>query len=231
MSLRGFLLFFCVFGFLHSCKNDTVVPADAGYNYFPVNVGHYCVYDVDSVVYDDFEHDTDYYHYQIKEVLESVYSDNEGREAIRVERYKRSNDTLPWVISRVWTFCRTQTTAEKIEENERFIRLTFPVRKDKQWNGNAFNTIGEWKYKYTSVDDPFMLNNLSFDSTLLVVQKNESNLLNHRYYEERYAKKVGMIEKNVIDVYDDTLIIGVPVINRIYGGVQYSIKLTEWGQQ
>lgn len=224
-----------VSAFVFSCKKDEPVPENAGYNYFPNALGHYCIYEVDSTVYDPFQHDTDFYRYQVKEVIESYFTDNEGRQAMRVERYKRPYidtvpyDSLPWAISRVWTFVRTASEAEKVEENQRFIRLTFVPRVSKKWDGNAYNTIGEWKYKYTAVDEPYSINTLHFDSTALVVQKDDENLLESRHYSERYARNVGMIEKKVIDVRDTALVIGVPVANRIYSGVIYNIRLVDWG--
>ncbi len=73
------------------------------------------------------------------------------------------------------------------------------------------------------------MNSFAFDSTTLVEQKKDINGLNHRYYAERYAKNVGMIEKNVIDVTDDTIIGAIPVLARIYSGVIYNIKLVDYG--
>ncbi|MCX6312872.1 MAG: hypothetical protein NT084_14710 [Bacteroidetes bacterium] len=225
------LAFLCI----SSCKKDEATTIDGGYSYFPNAIGHYCIYEVDSTIYDNFNHDTVLYRYQIKEVIESYFTDNMGRTAMRVERYKRPYiDTiayanLPWTLSRVWAFTRTNSVAEKLEENQRFVRLAFVPRIGKKWNGNEFNTIGEWDYKYTQVDEPYLINAMSFDSTLTVVQKDEENLLNKRYYVERYARHVGLIEKNVIDVADDSLVIGVPVLNRINVGVIYNIKLVDWG--
>ena len=221
------------FFLLNACRKDEKVP-DAGYSYFPDNVGHWCIYDVDSTVYDSFSHDTLYYHYQVKEVIQSYYTDNSGRQAMRVERYKRMyNDTvsiesLPWTISRVWSFIRTSSEGEKVEENQRFIRLTFVPRKGNKWDGNLYNTIGEWKYKYTEVDEPYSVSNMHFDSTLNVLQKLDTNMLNYRIYNERYARHVGLIQKDVIDVYDDVLNT-TTVLNRIEGGVIYHIKLLSWG--
>ena len=220
-----------------SCKKDQAVTEDAGYSYFPNEIGHYCIYEVDSTVYDDFNHDTLFYRYQIKELIESYFTDNEGRQAMRIERYKRPYidsipyDQLPWTISRVWAFVRTSSHGEKVEENERFIRLAFVPRKDKKWNGNAYNTIGEWEYEYESVDLPYSINSFAFDSTLKVVQKDETNLLKRRLYTERYSRHVGLIEKNVIDVSGDpdTLIFFPPVVDRIFSGVIYNIKLVDWG--
>lgn len=229
------LLFFAALAV--SCKKDQSAQQDAGYSYFPDQIGHYCIYEVDSTVYDDFNHDTVVYRYQVKEVVESYFTDNEGRQAMRIERYKRPYidtipyDQLPWTISRVWSFVRTASAAEKVEEDQRFVRLTFVPREGKKWDGNAYNTIGGWEYEYESVDMPYSVNTLNFDSTLQVIQKDETNFLQRRYYSERYARHVGMIEKNVIDVSGDpdTLIVFPPVVDRIYSGVIYNIKLVDWG--
>ncbi len=221
----------CSFG---SCKNDEPVDADIGYGYFPTKVGHWVIYEIDSTVYDDFDGDTDVYRYQVKEILESEFTDNEGRPSVRVERYRRNYDSsvaydsLPWYLSRVWSFTKTTTTAEKFEENQRYIRLAFAAVDGKSWDGNAYNTMGQWNYKYTDVDQPYSMGAFAFDSTCLVEQKKEINLINHRTYYERYAKNVGLIEKNVIDVHD-TGFAAMPVINRIHDGVIYNITLVDYG--
>jgi hypothetical protein len=217
-----------------SCRKDDAVETDIGYGYFPTEIGHWVMYEIDSTVYDDFEGDTDVYRYQVKEVLESEFLDNEGRPSIRVERYRRNfdpllpYDSIPWYLSRVWYFTRTAAHAEKMEENQRYIRLAFAAADGKTWDGNAYNTIGAWNYKYVDVDVPYSIGAFAFDSTCLVEQKKEINLINHRTYHERYAKNVGLIEKNVIDVHD-TGFAPVPVINRIHDGVIYNIKLVDYG--
>ncbi len=233
LSTRIFFVLTAAFFLISSCKKDQAIP-DTGYSYFPDNIGHWCIYEIDSTIYDDFNNDTTYTRCQVKEVLESYFTDNSGRRAIRVERYYRPYiDTvpyanLPWTLSRVWAFVRTPSAAEKVEEDQRFIRLAFVPRKDKKWNGNAYNTIGEWSYKYKSVDEPYTINSMTFDSTLNVLQKVDTNLLNYRIYNERYARHIGMIEKNVIDVADDVLAPS-SVLTRINSGVIYHVKLVAWG--
>lgn len=227
MACTGFVLA------LDSCKKDD--PAvDLGVTYFPDNVGHYVVYEVDSTVYDDFNHDTDIYRYQVKELIQSEFTDNEGRRALRIERWiKNYNDTIPyssmpWTLSRVWYAVRTLTQAERVEENIRYIRLVFPVKENTTWNGNAQNTIGEWDYEYENVDEAFHAGNMHFDSTLTVIQKNEINLLEHRYYRERYARHIGLIEKSVIDVRD-TALDTLPVLDRIVSGYKLNYTFVESG--
>lgn len=223
-------LMFCA---LPGCQQEEV-DTDIGWGYFPTEIGHWVVYEIDSTVYDDFTGDTFYYRYQVKELLESEFIDNEGRLSVRVERYRRNYDSIlpydsiPWYLSRVYAFTRSNGWAEKLEENVRYIRLAFPVEQGKTWNGNAYNTIGQWNYKYRAVDEDYTIASFALDSTLLVEQKNEINLISHRVYKERYAKNIGLIEKNVIDVRD-TGFGSVPVLNRIYSGVIYDVTLVDYG--
>jgi hypothetical protein len=220
---------------LSNCRktNSTV---DLGYTYFPNSVGHYCIYEVDSTIFRDFYQDTVHSKWQQKELIHSYFTDNEGRQTMRVEQYTRKYcDSIPienvsWVLYRVISFTRTGTTAERVENNQRFISLSFTPRIGKKWNGNAFNTIGEWDYKYVDVDVPYSLDSGNFDSTLLVQQKLDTNRLSYRAYTERYARHVGLIERNVIDVESTSLCCG-SVLTRINNGVMVTIKLLSWGDQ
>ena len=222
---------------LYSCKKDDPVLPDTGLNYYPQDVGRYVIYDADSIVYDDFENDTDVYRFRLKEKVHSVFLDNEGRPSLRIERYIKnyndsvSYDSMSWVLKDVWYATVTSTRAERIEENQRFIKMIFPVRPDKTWNGNAFNTIGAWDYEYSEIDVPWSANGLTFDSTAEVIQKNDQNLIEKKFYRERYARNVGLVHKEVVDIYDTTLNLFVPLENRIKGGVKYSLTARQYGYE
>lgn len=229
----GYLLLFCVS--LYACSKDMVITQDIGYNYFPVKVGKYVVYDVDSILYDRFKHDTTVYKYQIKEQIDSVITDNSGRSTLKIIRYiKKFSDTLsydsmPWKLKDVWMANRTETTVEQVEENIRLVKLIFPVRQDKIWNGNAYNFNESIDYQYTDVDVSDKYGNLYFDSTLFVTQINNENAIEKQYYVEVYARNVGMIYKQIIDVSDTTILPGVPVVNRIVEGIQYKMTIHSYG--
>jgi hypothetical protein len=187
------------FIFFTSCKKE-VVPEhiDFGYTYFPVNISHYIIYDADSIVYNDFTGTVDTFSFEVKHYFESEFIDNSGRTCQRIEIYKRNNDTLPWQIKHVWHSIRTEYTAEVVEENIRYIKLSFPVKKFKKWNGNAYNTEGEQIYKYISVDEPYANKYLYFDSTLTVLQKDDSTLINTDYAAEIYARNIGLVYKKYL---------------------------------
>jgi hypothetical protein len=200
--MKNFISFF-FFGFLllagASCKKEKDPAPDMGYNYFPEKPGKYVVYDVDSFYYDDVTFSIDTFKFQIKEKIESVYSDNQGRPTLRLERYvKYHNDTVPysamsWTLKDVWAANRLATTAEKVEENVRYIKLAFPVRDGQQWNGNAQNTYGTQNYTYQYFDQPRTIAGVAFDSVLQVNQQNYETLISKALFIERYARRTGMV--------------------------------------
>ncbi len=218
-----------------SCKKkqEEEILVDLGQDYFPVKVGNYIVYDVDSVAYSLLLHDTIISKYRIKEEIDTLFEDNSGRQTIRLVRYKKNfsatipYDQMSWKVQDVWMANKTNTTAEVVEENVRFIKLIFPVANAKTWNGNAQNTQPEWKYKYENTDAPLTINKLNFDKTVKVTQRFSSSLIHYQSYVEKYARGVGMIYKEKIDVKSNT-ISSVPILNRIEEGIVYKMNVVEY---
>ena len=195
-----------------------------GYNYFPNNIGHWVVYQVDSLVWDGNNSGfLTTYHFQIKEIIESNFNDNSGRPTQRIERYTRACDTCDWVIKNVWYSNLTKSSAEKVEENNRYIKLIFPVKLNSTWNGNAYNSLGEWDYSYTSVNVNAKVNTNSFDSTATVLQYADSNMIVKDFSTESYAKNVGLIYKCFYHQEID------PTNGKITNGVKYYYSLLTWG--
>ncbi len=251
MKQFAFIFFIiAIFSFeFFSCSKDPSPTPDMGYNYFPNQVGKYVVYDVDSI-YKDIRTDT--FKFQIKEKIESIFMDNQNRPTIRLERYKKNyNPSIPyssmaWIFQNVWTENRTNTTAEKVEDNIRYIKLAFPIKQNQSWNGNAQNIFDKWTYTYDYFDVAKSVGNLQFDSVLQVNQfDDESQVLTQRqFYVEKYARNVGMIYKKIIDVESQpnsiwpTLPYGQdsiaaffskPILQRITFGLQYTATVNSYG--
>lgn len=206
-----------------SCKKDKVLPpVDMGYNYFPINIGHWVAYQVDSIVWDDFTQRVDTFHYQIKEVVESEFTDAEGRNTQRIERYIKTTDTSSWQIKNVYYWNRTPAIAEKTEQNVKYARLIFPVVKNEKWNGNMYNVFESQNYKYAYVDKPDDYSGISFDSTLSVLQKDEEYAISKDYQEEIYARNVGMIYKRYTSI-------STKPTGEITKGVDYQYVIISYG--
>lgn len=190
--------------FLFACKKDaeTIVPTK-GYSYTGLEVGNYVIYDVDSIFYDDFDQSVNPFYFQIKEVVDSKYIDGEGEEAFKIIRYKKDTAVSPnWELQVVWNAKMTNTTFQKVEDNKRYIKMVFPVKVDKTWNGNSMNNDVAWEYKYLSVHQPETIGSIALDSVATVTQFDDEGaiLIQRQFYQEKYAAKVGMVYKKVIDV-------------------------------
>lgn len=179
---------------LYACKKNKEEPVDFKYAYTPEQVGHYCIYDVTTIQHDHAVGKHDTLHYQLKEKIESVFTDAEGRPSLRIERSRKTAGGS-WYVTDIWYATRTTTRYEKVEEDERFIRLAFPVREGVKWNGNAYNQREEWKYAIADVDVPRNIGGLDFSQTALVKQRDELNFVQRQLSTEVYAKNVGLVSK------------------------------------
>ena len=233
----------------HSCKKEKDPDPDMGYNYFPNQVGKYVIYDVDSFYYNDFNVPLtiDTFKFQVKEKIQSTYLDNQNRTTLRLERYVRFYNLLvpyssmPWVLRDVWAANRTATTAEKVEENERYIKLAFAVKQDQTWNGNAQNTLGEQTYSYTFINQPRTIGGTSFDSVLQVNQLDDASIIHKKYSIEKYAKRIGLVYKQVIDIESQpdptwtaavtSAFLGQPIMTRVTSGHQYTYTYNSSGTE
>src|SRR3954469_3673809 len=231
----------------YSCKKDKEQEVvDMGYSYFPDQAGNYTVYDVDSFFYNDFTDHIDTFKFQLKEKIESIFQDNQNRPTMRIESYVRFYNpivpypSIPWKLRNVWTANLTTSTAEKVEENRRFIKLVFPVTTKSSWNGNAQNTLDPLNYSYLFVDLPRSIGKANFDSVLQVNQQDVTNLISKKFYIEKYARHVGLVYKHVIDVQSqpdgvpDSLLpiwIATPIMKRVDAGIQYIMTINSYGHE
>ncbi len=190
-------------------KTDNFV-LDYKYEYFPFDSGRYWIWEVDSIIFEPLGSGlvrSDTLKVYIKEVVESIYTDNAGRPTARIERYQSYTEDYNWFITDVWFANRTRKTGEKIEENLRFVKLLFPPKKNQTWNGNQYLQFTEniewlkgWVYEVTLLDVPAIYNAVNFDSTITVLQRDSENLIAKTYATETYAKNVGLVYKEWLNL-------------------------------
>ena len=217
-----FLIIFSVSAILIQCKKETLPPVDFHHDYFPLEIGHYLIWDVDSVVYDDFTGTVDTFYYQVKELVESEFVDGDGLASYRLERYIRFDHEEEWSIKNIWKARIDGARALKTEENITFIKLAFPPENNKTWDGNAYNSLNEQQYVFRSVHEPFLINGLPVDSTVTVLQRDFETLISEDYQLEVYAKNFGLIYKKYVELTKE-------VDGTIIRGVDYSYTLQLYG--
>ncbi len=208
-----------------------------GLEYYPTAKGKFVEYDVDSTVYVELPKSVVYYKYRIKEKIADSFTDNEGKPAIRLERYiKKYNatkpyDSIPYTVKEVWLVNATNKSIQVVEGNVRYTKLIFPIQQNATWNGNVQNTIGEWQYTYDYIDKTETINGKTLDKTLLVKQYFLPTEISYKNYSEKYAKGVGLVYREISDVTSNTVVMGVNILDRIEKGVIYKQKLINYGYE
>lgn len=205
MKKLFFILFLGLIVFFFSCKKEEkeVVKLNSGYNYTGLIVGKYVIYNVDSTFYNVPFNIVETYHFQLKELVESKYIDAAGKDAYRIVRFKKDTTTSPdWIHQVVWNATSNTSNFQKVEDNVRFVKLIFPIKQSKIWNGNSMNTLSAWEYEYTSVHQPELIGTTTLDSVTTVTQFDDENeiLIQRQFYQEKYAANIGLVNKRIIDI-------------------------------
>lgn len=229
MRLTACLLFLVL---LYSCDKEEKLSSTLNNDraYFPLERGHWVEYEVDSIIHNDIDDrflvDTsiDYYHFYIREVIDSSFTDGEGDTAWSVSRFRRDADSLPWRFMALWTAKLNMNSAERVEENQRYVKLHFPFNDKAEWNGNAYNSYQEELYTYDDLFDDKTVNGYSFDSTVTVVQNDFVSSINRIYKIEQYASGVGVIYKQTDSVRTANTPTGMIILN----GYEYKVRVTDY---
>lgn len=183
-----------------SCKKDNSV--DFHYDYFGLEQGRFVIYDVLEMVHDDAlgQHDT--LSYQLKTYWADTIMDNEGRIAREFWRYKRDSDTMPWVLTDVWTgIIDGGVRGELIEENQRVVKLIFAPTLQKSWDANAYNMFPALDCYYRDINRDTIVGGIPFDSTLVVEQETFYSLIDSVRKYEVYGNNVGLIYRHFRDLH------------------------------
>jgi hypothetical protein len=225
--LLPFLLLLTAFTVLYSCKKDN---GNDGYyteptrGYFPLQLGRYIIYDVDSTIWTDFNCTKKTSHMQMRYTVSDTFTDFAGRPSFTVDVHQRAsvsgNDTGLWQVSQVFYVTPTTSGIDVVMNNLRMEKLIFPVTDNGTWIGNRnidtsvtdFKFYGNWIYKYSSLLQPYNNGRATFQNTVTVDAVDQKtgdpdsapNAYGDRtYMREVYGYDVGLIYRELTRwVYD-----------------------------
>lgn len=166
------------------------------YQYYPLKVGDYRIYNVDSIPYTEGDKPLDTIHSQVKEVLQSTYTDATGEQMYRVEVYRRNNESAPWQIMHVYATGRPTYYADVVDNNQRVVKLEFPITEGHSWNANKYNTSDSARLftsKILQAHRPYATANKTYDSVAVVEVKNDQDFVTKNYQAECYAASYGLV--------------------------------------
>lgn len=198
------------------CKKQTDSYTAQSYKqYYPLTVGKYMLYRLDSLVFVDFDSKQEIHSYQAKDLVDEEMTDNIGRKSFRIRRMIRNLDgTGEWRDIATFMATPLDHSLEYVEENQRYIRLKDPVREGFYWDGNSYIDLTDelsylqfWDYNYKDVGQAFSTNDTDFNNTITVLHVDESSgdvelfpnsFASKDYSVEVYSKDLGLVYKDLV---------------------------------
>ena len=193
---NNFIILFLII--ISSCKPINYIDEDYHSKYFPIELNQEKEFLVTNINHSSFGKDTVTYY--LKEVISEKFLDLEGDSAYRIERFWKTDSMDNYEIKDIWVANKSLNFAQLVEENIRFTKLIFPFDVNVVWDGNAFNNQQSQEYRIESINIPYNVNGLSFDSSITVIQNYKSNLLEYENSKEIYVIGVGLVYKEDIEV-------------------------------
>jgi hypothetical protein len=183
-----------IIGFLfQSCNDSTKEPVDA-YDYFPLTVGHYMIYDVQETVYSSGQKNPVISAYQEKDEVSRVTSGTDAGETYIVSRSTRKTSTDSWQKIKEYSIKQFPDKLIFNIDNQSLVPFIFPVDSKITWNGNMYNTLDPEAYHYEDINQPYQVENLSFDKTLTLVERRDTtSVIDYDLGLKRFALGVGLI--------------------------------------
>lgn len=227
-----------------ACDNDEPTPVLSDFDYFPLVVGQYSIFDVtETTIVQNVEQTASY---QLKIELTDSFPSGNGAYVYVMTRSTRPSMNNSWTFVETWSARRNSLEAVINEGNIPFVKMPFPTDTDRQWNGNALNTLGGDQScvvngastpcdlyivsgKSVSFQYESSIGSLTFDDTVIIEQNNNTDLIVAQdIRSEVYARGIGLIYKETIQLNYCTVgsCLGQQFIEQ---GTRYYQRMKEYG--
>ena len=211
----SFLFAFAVLVFLTSCGDDPVEQPGAAKSeeYFPLAIGKYVEYRVDSIVFDDAPggNTQTSVTFLLREEIVDYTVSQLGDTVYYIHRSRRADEASPWILKDVWTAEYNENNVLRTEENLIFKKMTLPVYKDLTWIATSYISpetsvlIGTenlepyefWESVVLTVDGAAQVGTFNFPAgnVMEIIQADSDDDLMKRYVHETYARGIGLVAR------------------------------------
>lgn len=215
---------------LFGCQSGINEPLALDANYMPLKPGQYSIYDVEEKRY-SLSTAPILLTYQLKETVGASYTDVSGQPAYRILRYRRMSDNQLWLADSVWSARKVNNEVIRTENGRDFVQLLVPVSDQLRWDGNRRNTLGSDTYTARNVGQLYRVQGKQFDQTVTVEGQADSTLISQTKTIAVYARQVGLIYKERINL---RFCITTPACighNQIDYGIQQVYRIRAYGNQ
>lgn len=185
---------------------------------FPLQIGKYITYRIDSTVFTRAGKLEEIHRYRVRHVVEQKLKDNLNRDAWRVNTY--ITDSLgigPWVVNGFYIVVPADKQLEVIENNLRVIKINLPSKEGFTWKGNSYLSnkpyspefpltidakMTGWDFTYESVNQTEKIGSVTLNDVTTITHANDaSNFPLERdtsfafreYSLDKFAKNTGLV--------------------------------------
>jgi hypothetical protein len=202
---------------LWSCKKSETPNYTNASEYYPMTVGKYITYKLDSSNYIGYTSTATVTKYFVRDVVEAEITDNLGRKSYRVVRYIKDSLAQPvWRNNNTFMVTPLEKSFEYVENNLRFIRLQNPVNDGFEWPGTSYiagnggnpalQFFSGWKYHYENIAAPFAVFTNTVTNTITVNQADDTGgfpadplaYSDRNFGKEVFGKGIGLIYKDFL---------------------------------
>ncbi|MEK0422083.1 MAG: hypothetical protein EBV15_01505 [Bacteroidetes bacterium] len=152
-----------------------------------------CIYRVDSIAFRRDNPLPDTFSFEYMEIVDTVFFDNVNEPAARMKIVTRKDSLDFWQFRRMYYAKTTEAFYERIEDNIRLLKISFPPAEDVLWNLNSRNNLPPVMLSYQNLYEPYQGEFMKSDTTLTVVGKEINNALEKYKYLEVYGKGIGLM--------------------------------------
>lgn len=205
---------------IFSCRKSSNGPIDrSSTTYFPLAIGKFVTYQVDTTYYIATECKKSVKSYQIRYSVTDTTLDTTLKGHYRPSyiidvSIRNADGTGAWKAQRPMVVTPSDTNIVVNQDGLVFIKLVLPVYSGSTWKGNALVNTNDsnnmffngWNYTYTNVDATYNDNLANFNHTVTVIQNDlttpntgpsaDSIAYKFRSYsKEIYARNIGLVYK------------------------------------
>jgi hypothetical protein len=198
-------LFFAAVGLFavtnSGCRKNRVEPSDRdkGFAYLPLDSGSVWYYRLDSINFDPFtQPGIDTFTLYVKQEVVELNSDDNGNITAKISSSRSDQMQGPYMFNRFFERRIVDHRAEVIDSNIKTIHFMFPPVLYKYWDGNAFNQRTEEEFEMVQVHIKETINNVTYDSTVHVLQRDDDFRTLRNYGLEKYARHMGLVYSHQI---------------------------------
>ena len=190
---------------IESCSTTGTDPI-APYDYYPVQLGQYKIYQVDEDVYSSGSRVPVKRSWQERDELTNVSEDGSGNKIYIFSRSTRNTSAQSWQKIKEFSVQHFPDRVIVNLDNEVFLPLVFPYNNKINWDGYQYFNMDDQDprygadHHYENINQPLGINNLNFDKTIKVSERSDTTgQAQFRLGFKVYAAGVGLVADEQTD--------------------------------